>query len=177
MTARDTLGRTNPTSSPLFHKAILHNLLYPYLLGKECRYAFYKVRTKSLIMRQCSVDCRVHSEVVPTEYSQSGIGHFLAYIPSWWKNQPSLVRVGGALHAPPHSIYHHVQRCGVRSSWKGRHTPPISTLPLYVLCGYASSPPPHPPTFYLSSAVLAVHRILHSQYARSFHNLHSFQFF
>ncbi len=27
-------------------------------------------------------------------------GHFLAYIPSWWKNQPSLVRVGGA--RPPH---------------------------------------------------------------------------
>jgi hypothetical protein len=24
----------------------------------------------------------------------------------------------------------------VRSSWEGRYTPPISTLPLYVLCGY-----------------------------------------
>jgi hypothetical protein len=33
-----------------------------------------------------------------------------------------------------HYIYHHVQSCGVRSSGGGGYTPPISTLPLYVLC-------------------------------------------
>ncbi len=27
------------------------------------------------------------------------------------------------------------QSCGVRSGWEGRYTPPISPLPLYVLCG------------------------------------------
>ncbi len=31
-----------------------------------------------------------------------------------------------------HSI-HHVQSCTVHSNWEGRYTPPISTLPLYVL--------------------------------------------
>jgi hypothetical protein len=32
-------------------------------------------------------------------------------------------------------IYHHIQSCGVRSSWEGSYTTYISTLPLYVLCG------------------------------------------
>ncbi len=44
--------------------------------------------------------------------------------------------VAGA--CPPfHStcIYHYVQSCSVRSSWEGRYTPPISCLPIYVLCG------------------------------------------
>jgi hypothetical protein len=36
--------------------------------------------------------------------------------------------------SPFHYIYHHVQSCGVRSSREGRYTPPIPTLPLYVLC-------------------------------------------
>jgi hypothetical protein len=40
-----------------------------------------------------------------TEYTQSGNGHFLAYIPSWWKNQPSLVRMGGGgARTPPFTI-------------------------------------------------------------------------
>ncbi len=33
--------------------------------------------------------------VSSTEYTQGGNGRFLACIPSWWKNQPWLVRVGG----------------------------------------------------------------------------------
>ncbi len=46
---------------------------------------------------------------------------------------------GGGVHAHPppanfQYIYHHKQSCGVRSSWEGRYTPPISTLPLHVLC-------------------------------------------
>ncbi len=36
--------------------------------------------------------------VSASEHTQSGNDHFLAYIPSWWKDQPSLVRLGGALH-------------------------------------------------------------------------------
>jgi hypothetical protein len=41
---------------------------------------------------------------------------------------------GGALHAISfHYIYHHVQSCDVCSSWEGRYTLPVSTLPLYVL--------------------------------------------
>jgi hypothetical protein len=35
----------------------------------------------------------------------------------------------GCTSTPFHSIYRLVQSCGVRSSWEGRHTPPISTLP------------------------------------------------
>ncbi len=36
---------------------------------------------------------------------------------------------GPSTPSPFHSIYHHDQSCGVRSSWEGRYTPPISTLP------------------------------------------------
>jgi len=35
-----------------------------------------------------------------TEYTQSGDCRFLAYIPSWWKNQPWLVGVGGCTPTP-----------------------------------------------------------------------------
>ncbi len=39
---------------------------------------------------------------------------------------------GGCTPIPFHYIYHHVQSCGVCSSWEGRYTPPFSTLPLYI---------------------------------------------
>ena len=54
------------------------------------------------------------------------------------------MRVGG-LHAHPL----HVQSCGARSSWEGWGNPPISTLPLCVLCGYVghSQCPPTPSPF------------------------------
>ena len=42
---------------------------------------------------------------------------------------------GGCTPTPFHYIYHHVQSCILRSNWEGRYTLPISTLPLYVLCG------------------------------------------
>ncbi len=41
---------------------------------------------------------------------------------------------GGCTPILFHYTYHHVQSCCVRSSWKGRCTPPISTRSLYVLC-------------------------------------------
>ncbi len=47
---------------------------------------------------------------------------------------------GGGVHSTPstlslYCIFHHVQSCGVCScSWEVRYTPPIFTLPLYVLC-------------------------------------------
>jgi hypothetical protein len=50
--------------------------------------------------------------------------------PAWW---------GWGVHAQPpliHYIYHHVQSCGISSSWEGRYTSPASTLLLYVLCGW-----------------------------------------
>jgi hypothetical protein len=43
--------------------------------------------------------------VSTTEYTQSGNRRFLAYIPSWWKNQPWLVRIGGA-RPPPFTLFH-----------------------------------------------------------------------
>ncbi len=43
-----------------------------------------------------SIECRLKPEhVIPSEYTQSGDCRFLAYIPSWWKNQPWLVEGGG----------------------------------------------------------------------------------
>ncbi len=56
----------------------------------------------------------------------------------------SLVGGGGRGHS---HIYHHVQSCSLRSSWQGRYTPTISTLPPYVLCGYTL-------LWYITSAVL-----------------------
>ncbi len=53
--------------------------------------------------------------------TQSGID--LMYIPSWWKNQPRLVRVGGAHPPPSHYIYHLLQSCGISSSCEGIYTP------------------------------------------------------
>ncbi len=63
--------------------------------------------------------------VTCTEYTQTGNGHFLASIPSWWKIQPSLVWVGGARR--PSVTVQYIRCCSVRSSWEGRYTPPIST--------------------------------------------------
>jgi hypothetical protein len=48
--------------------------------------------------------------------------------PAWWGR--------GCTPSPFHSICHHEQSCAVRSSWEGRYTPPISPLPIYVLCGH-----------------------------------------
>jgi hypothetical protein len=73
--------------------------------------------------------------VTTKEYTQSGNDHFLACIPSWWKNQPRLgCKPMG--WTPFHYIHHHVQSWDIRCSWVGRYTSPISTLPLYELCGY-----------------------------------------
>ncbi len=75
--------------------------------------------------------------VMSTEYTRSGNCRFLAYITSWWKNQSWLMRVEGARTPTPfHFSYHHVHSCSVLSSWEDRYTPPISSLPLYVLCGH-----------------------------------------
>ncbi len=60
--------------------------------------------------------------IITTEYTQSGNGCFLAYIPSWWKIFP---------------IFTIMYRCSVRSSWEGRYTQgsgytyPISSFHLY----------------------------------------------
>ncbi len=42
---------------------------------------------------------------------------------------------GGCTPTPFHDSSHHVQSCSVRSSWVGRYTRPVSSLPIYVLCG------------------------------------------
>jgi hypothetical protein len=42
---------------------------------------------------------------------------------------------GKCTPTPFHYIYYHLQSCSVRSSLEGRYTPPISSLPLYVLYG------------------------------------------
>ncbi len=58
------------------------------------------------------------TSVSSTEYTQGGNGRFLACIPSWWKNRPWLVRVGGGcMPTPFHSIYHHVQSCSTVDCW------------------------------------------------------------
>ncbi len=71
--------------------------------------------------------------VETTEYSQSGNGHFLAYIPSWWKNQPSLVGGGGGVHSHLLSLYLPSHTKFVRSSWEA------DTLTLFLLYPYMCS--------------------------------------
>jgi hypothetical protein len=46
---------------------------------------------------------------------------------------------GGCTPNPFHSIYHLEQRCSVRSSWAGRYTPRISSLPY--MYSVVSTPP------------------------------------
>jgi hypothetical protein len=49
---------------------------------------------------------------------------------AWWGGGGGCARTP----FPFHSIYHHEQSCGVRSSSGGRCTPPISSIPICTLC-------------------------------------------
>ncbi len=70
-----------------------------------------------------------HRLVICTYVTHSGNGHFLACSPSWWKKLAQAGEGGGwgCTATPFHCIYHHVQSCGVCSSWEGRYPPPICT--------------------------------------------------
>ncbi len=101
-----------------------------------------RIRLQFTQSKQCPTSPHVHNNYHPNNWTiplPLSIFHPSWPIPSWWKNQPSPGE-GGGVHAHPLSlyIYHHVQSCGVHSSWEGRYTPPppISALPLYtyVLC-------------------------------------------
>ncbi len=55
--------------------------------------------------------------------------------------------VGGYTPTPFHYIYHHVKSCSVRSSWEGRYTSPISSVPLCPLWSpLLTYFTPHPPS-------------------------------
>ncbi len=77
-----------------------------------------------------SCSSRVPACVTPTEYTQSGNGHLLAYISlAWW---------GWGVHALPLSLYPPSRAklwCTIRSSWEGRY----HTLPLFLLYPYMNS--------------------------------------
>ncbi len=98
-------------TSGAFYSPFIHLMFYQVLVEEKINILSYLIK------------------IVITEYTQSGDGRFLAYIPSWWKNQLRLARVGGA-RAPPFTtyIYHHIQSCCVRFSWEVRYTPPISSF-------------------------------------------------
>ncbi len=84
-----------------------------------------------------------------TECTESGDG--LAYVHSIMMEKSTLPGDGGGCTPTPfHCIYHHIQSCSVRSSWEGRYTPPISTLPLYLLCGVDDRSTPVPPLPYIN---------------------------
>jgi hypothetical protein len=68
-------------------------------------------------------------------YTQNNNWHFLAFIPSWWKNLPILLRVVGARPSPFNISTITYKAVVYAPSSEGRYTPPFSTLPLYVLCG------------------------------------------
>ncbi len=83
-------------------------------------------------------DTRAHFQLVQdTEYTQSGNGRFLAYIiQSWWKMDKSALAGEVGVHCTPtpfHFIYHHVQRCSVRTSWEGSYST-LLLFNLYSIC-------------------------------------------
>jgi hypothetical protein len=70
-----------------------------------------------------------------TECTQSGNSRFLAYISSWWKNQPWLLGEGGA-PPPPFTLVTITYKVAVCTPAERADTLPLfSSLPLYVLCG------------------------------------------
>jgi hypothetical protein len=78
------------------------------------------------------------------QYTQSGNCWFLAYIPSWWKNQPRLVGRGGVVYAHPLSLYyHHVQSCRA-DKLPLFHLYPICTLLSLQSCTAVIKPSPGP---------------------------------
>ncbi len=98
-----------------------------------------------------------------TEYTQNGDCRFLAYIPSWWKNQPWLVGVGGA-RPPPLSLLPSRKKLQCTLLLRGQihllyfHSPytvsveEIDTIDEYILyvceyspCWHTQVPPPPPP--------------------------------
>jgi hypothetical protein len=66
---------------------------------------------------------------IGTEYTDSGNGHLLAYIPSWWKNQPSLVHA-----APPFTLSTITSNVVVYAPAER-----ADTLPLFLLYPYMYS--------------------------------------
>ncbi len=74
-----------------------------------------------------------YSQCTPQSTHRVATAAFWRTWPSWWKNLPRLVRVGGACH-PFHCIYHHVQNCTVYAPAERADTrPPISYLKLCTL--------------------------------------------
>ncbi len=70
--------------------------------------------------------CTVHT----TEYTQRGNCRFLAYIPSWWKNQPWLVRVrGGGARPPPFTLFTIMYKVAVFAPAEGQIHFPFSSIP------------------------------------------------
>jgi hypothetical protein len=59
--------------------------------------------------------------------TQSGNVHFMAYIPSWWKNY-------GDARSPPFTILSSIMYVVYAQAERADTPPPVSTLPLYVLC-------------------------------------------
>ncbi len=113
----------------------VHTICYTW--GRLISFSWRRTQKSSKFLQQSRQDTFLTVTAVRiTEYTRSGNGQFKGYIPSWWKNEPSLLKAGVHAHSTVfHSVFHYVQSCRVRSSWEGRYTPPISTLPLNVLCG------------------------------------------
>ncbi len=70
-----------------------------------------------------------------TEYTQSGNSRFLAYISSWWKNQPWLLGGRGGARPPPFTQVTITYKVAVCAPAERADTIPLfSSIPLYVLC-------------------------------------------
>ncbi len=120
------------------------NLFFPSVpltRSKRLHVKIVTIRSRVLCLHKktkYSISCMV----LPTEDTQSGNSHFLAavaYIPSFGKIFSPVWWGWRHAHLLYLYIYYHEQSCGVCSSWECRNIPPISPLPLYVLCGRTAS--------------------------------------
>ncbi len=111
----------------------------PYIWGKFC-FLFYQCECKDIYWGKLRVfpalpphftPQQIPRWVLTTEYT-------LAYIPSWWKNQPWLKRVGGGgVHAHPLSLYlpsHTKLQCTLQLRGQILSSCFVSTLS--ALCGF-----------------------------------------
>ncbi len=106
---------------PALKGCIINFLLVFYFWAHKLRFLAERTRTTGRILPPRSTNRVAMADFWRTFHHEGKIS------PGWW---------GWGVHAHPLSLYlpSPVQSCRLRSSWDGRSTPPISPLPIYVLC-------------------------------------------
>ncbi len=94
---------------------------------------WWSVRQKVAVATLCTLCEGTYHRV--WEYTQSGDGRFLAFIPSWWKISPGWSGWGGGgVHAHPVSLYLPLRtKLQCTLGWVQTHTPYFISTPICTL--------------------------------------------